>query len=902
MSRSLRPSLAVLWTAVALLFWLAGCETPAAAVPEPDAPLPQIDWQRSLEAAEALAKAEQRPLLIAVNMDGESASDRIWRENYRDSAFVAAANRCVCIAASLFRHNARDHDDEGRRIPCPRFGCITCGEHIAAEPLLFAKLLADGERVAPRHALVMPDGKKAFDLSLCFDLRDVDRALVEAVRDVPMRRVPVPADATWAQLAARRDHAGRLALEERLAERAAAGDEKQVLAALAAIREFGDEGALDALRRVGPVPAWPDHYEVAVAVRPALVAAAHARGLGAALAAVWRERIDAEERLVIDLQAVHDPDAPAFALLADLDGLGVPTRSFLLAHSVIGTHAEAARENLRRLLPAGEAAAVHVEWARFVPVLADPLLDPPEPPHPQVWQVWPTGAEMPDAEVLARTLEELDAEARNLPADRRADWDARYAKASLDLGRRRMETQGKDVQLLLEDAELHWQRALAAEPAQAAWWIERARTAYFLGRFVEQAEFGRRAFALANGGRSAADPVTDPVAIEALRWIGDACARLLGERANGDAATELRGLAEGLRALTRVAESERATAKDLLSLASFYGALSLQGAELAIAEAGVQQFRADRDLRMLLNSNLRARGLNVAGRATALARIDKGSADAAWWAAYGQMLMAEAARRTDWDARAAGRYDLARQQFARAMALQPDYTENCRQMTALCWLGEGHASVFADRRRAADCLVEAAALQVPLGELRDGLGYDVLDLTDKILEWRAAGPTDVDSGELLTRLLAAAPGTPFYAVAIADAELREALRADGRNPQRVLRDTVDAGGKKIRMAMGLATDDGDAYLQRSLAALRRVGGLLVAQDDKVALAQSATIAAERDLERHRLAAVAGYLAEAAAALGHEPPPAGADEKTLVTFAATLRAELGEARPRERAGR
>ena len=900
MPRSMRPSLAVLGTAIALLFWLPGCETPAAASPGPDVPPPQIDWQRSLEAAEALAKAEQRPLLIAVNMDGESASDRTWRENYRDPAFVAAANRCVCVAASLFRHNVRDHDDEGRRIPCPRFGGITCGEHIAAEPQLFARQLADGERVAPRHALVMPDGKKAFDLSLCFDLRDVDRALVEAVRDVPARSMPVPADATWAQLAARRDHVGRLALEERLAERSAAGDEKQVLAALGAIGEFGDEGALDALRRLGRDPVWHDYHRVTDAVRPALVAAAHARGLGAELASVWRERVDTRELVVVDLQLAHDPDAGVFALLADLDGLGVPTRSFLLAHSVIGTHAEAARENLRRLLPAAEAAGVHVEWARFVPVLGDPRLVFQQAPRRS--QVWPTGAEMPDAEVLARTLEELDVEVRNLPAARRADWDARYAKASLDLGRRRLETQGKDVQLLLEDAELHWQRALAAEPAQAAWWIERARTAYFLGRFVEQAEFGRRAFALANGGRSAAEPVTDPVAIEALRWIGDACARLFGERANGDAATELRGIAEGLRALTAVADSARATAKDVLSLASFYGALSLQGAELALAEVGVRRFPEDRDLRVLLQNALRARGLDVASRASSIAEAHPDSADCAWWTAYGHLLMAEAARRGDRAGVAAGRYELARQQFARAMALQPDYTDNCRQMTALCWLGAGQASVFADRRRAADCLVEAAALQVPLGELRDGLGYDVLDLTDKILEWRAAGPTDVDSGELLTRLLAAASGTPFYAVAIADAELREALRADGRNPQRVERDTVDAGGKKIRMMMGLATDEGDAYLQRSLAALRRVSALLVTHEDKVALAQSATIAAERDLERQRPAAVAGYLAEAAAALGHEPPPAGADASALATFAATLRAELGEARPRERAGR
>ena len=53
----------------------------------------------------------------------------------------------MCLGASVFRHNVRDHDDEGRRIPCPRFGCITCGEHMALEPVLFEKYLAASERI-----------------------------------------------------------------------------------------------------------------------------------------------------------------------------------------------------------------------------------------------------------------------------------------------------------------------------------------------------------------------------------------------------------------------------------------------------------------------------------------------------------------------------------------------------------------------------------------------------------------------------------------------------------------------------------------------------------------------------------------------------------------------------------
>ena len=125
--------------------------------PRPDSRT--VHWQRSLADAEALAKQHGRPLLVVLNMDGESASDRVFYENYRDPAFVASTRRCVCVVGSVFRHNAVDHDAQGRRIDCPRFPGITCGEHIALEPQLFDKHLADGERVAPRHALVRSDGR-----------------------------------------------------------------------------------------------------------------------------------------------------------------------------------------------------------------------------------------------------------------------------------------------------------------------------------------------------------------------------------------------------------------------------------------------------------------------------------------------------------------------------------------------------------------------------------------------------------------------------------------------------------------------------------------------------------------------------------------------------------------------
>src|SRR5262245_23657553 len=246
-----------------VLSLVSGCRTPptppAAAAERADPGAPslaapdahQILWQRDLDQALTLARAEDRPLFIAVNMDGESASDRIVCEEYRAAEFVADTRPFVCLVASVFRHNPRDYDEAGRRIPCPRLGECTCGEHMALEPALFERFLSDGERVAPRHAVILPDGKKAWDLSLCFDLHDIDRELAASAGAERARRgegaSALPAEVPeldWLALAARRDSRGRAALEERIAR---APDEESLTRGLDALAARGDAGSADAL-------------------------------------------------------------------------------------------------------------------------------------------------------------------------------------------------------------------------------------------------------------------------------------------------------------------------------------------------------------------------------------------------------------------------------------------------------------------------------------------------------------------------------------------------------------------------------------------------------------------------------------------------------------------------------
>ncbi len=122
-----------------------------------------ITWQRSWDDAQAVSKETARPILICINMDGEIASDHYAGVRYRQPEIAALYEPYITVIASVYRHAPRDYDDEGKRILCPRFGCVTCGEHIAMETAIYDKY-EKGQRVAPRHIGVELDGKEMYDV------------------------------------------------------------------------------------------------------------------------------------------------------------------------------------------------------------------------------------------------------------------------------------------------------------------------------------------------------------------------------------------------------------------------------------------------------------------------------------------------------------------------------------------------------------------------------------------------------------------------------------------------------------------------------------------------------------------------------------------------------------------
>ncbi|MHC4957021.1 MAG: hypothetical protein ACYTGN_01500 [Planctomycetota bacterium] len=137
-----------------------------------------ITFQRTWKDALAVSKETGKPILICINMDGEIASEHYAGVRYRQKDVAALYSPYVCVIASTYRHNPRDYDEKGHRILCPRFGSVTCGEHIWIEPILYEKYM-DGQRVAPRHICLDLDGKETYDVFYVNDTAGV----FDAIRD-----------------------------------------------------------------------------------------------------------------------------------------------------------------------------------------------------------------------------------------------------------------------------------------------------------------------------------------------------------------------------------------------------------------------------------------------------------------------------------------------------------------------------------------------------------------------------------------------------------------------------------------------------------------------------------------------------------------------------------------------
>lgn len=230
-----------------------------------------ITFQRTWEDALAVAKEENRPILVCVNMDGEIASEHYAGVRYREPEIAALYRPYVCVIASVYRHNPRDFDDAGNRILCPRFGSVTCGEHIAIEPVLYEKFF-EGVRVAPRHLLIELDQKETFDVYYAMDTATVFGHIRRGVEGRPEPRTVVRGDRPAVERVGSREVSDRTAVERAYAE----GDAETRRALLEAAAKNPGAAPLDLLR----LALFGLDPELASAARRSLAAAETPESLG----------------------------------------------------------------------------------------------------------------------------------------------------------------------------------------------------------------------------------------------------------------------------------------------------------------------------------------------------------------------------------------------------------------------------------------------------------------------------------------------------------------------------------------------------------------------------------------------------------------------------------------------
>ncbi len=274
-----------------------------------------LTWQRTWEDALEVSRETRKAILICVSMDGEPASEHYAGKRYRDPEIAKLYEPYVCVIASVYRHTDRDFDDDGNRVPCPRFGGVTCGEHIAIEPLLYEKYF-DGQRIAPRHICIETDGTETYDVFYANDVGSVLTTLRDqiAVRKEKPRTV-VRGDRPVAERVASR------AVEDRAAVEAAyrSGDAAVRRAILEAAAKSPGSAPLEVLR----LALFGTDPEMARLARAALAATSAPEAVGL-LNDALKAPMDAAEReaLVAALGRVGASSPRARWLAAAPRGLG----------------------------------------------------------------------------------------------------------------------------------------------------------------------------------------------------------------------------------------------------------------------------------------------------------------------------------------------------------------------------------------------------------------------------------------------------------------------------------------------------------------------------------------------------------------------------------------------------
>ena len=649
------PLAATLWFCSLALAHPQEPNPPAA--PSAKANPPRIAWQRTLDDALAAQQSSGLPLLVVVNDDGEAFNDRFATTVYRDPEFVALTEGWICVVASLNRHNPFDHDEQGRRIECPRFPGCTCGEHMAIEPLLYAKWFK-GQRYAPRHIGVTPDGKVLFDRFLDASMQTA----IDAVREHrgTARSGSLEATDDLAQLFARRDAAARLRIELRYRQGGRAEREAVLRAAATAIAP-----PIDLLREALRSGEAADERLVAQALAP--FAGVEVR------------------QLAEDLLARSDDEAVQATVRAVLKKLGASD-------------------------PVAKRLAAHLDAAPDVALPA---------PWSNAWQA--ASADANDRDAVERWLDQLDKAVAERPDD--AGARLQQAIADLMLAQLLITEGGKGVELWLEEAQRAASRvqeaSLAPEAAAvraiAAWWRNDAKAA---------TEATAVALATATGEHRPdawlARTFLDTLVAMSTRWAYE---QLQAE----PQAEVVVQLARVLQATTALAAHDALGEPTAAHAVTLCDALGLRHRARRSAAALLERFPGSLQGHHVFRNRLLTDfdSARLRREYDAFLQEHGDRADAAWFAGYAELMIAEVRVREKDGPTARAAYEQAIVRFTRSIEQNPDFADNSNHFVVLALAGRAIVRFEAgDDEGAVDDLLRAASLRPASLDQKDGLGRD----------------------------------------------------------------------------------------------------------------------------------------------------------------------------------
>lgn len=736
----------------------AGADPRQAMWPSPTAedwakPVP-IVWQRTWDDAVAMSKETGKPIMIAVNMDGEIASEHYAGKRYRDPEVAKLFEPYVSVIASVYRHNPRDYDENGNRIPCPRFGCVTCGEHIAMEPIVYEKYL-DETRVAPRHIMIELDGSESYDIFYAFDVKSVLVGIEEGITARESTELPDDSgDKPIEALVSSRRHEHRVMVEQRF--RQAKRQEKLRLLDVSA--QLGMQAPIELLRQA----IFGLDVEVASKARRVLASQRSEAAIDL-IARALEVPMPAEERelLIGALEAMSAQFPRARSLAITLRGISGEPRGPEVA-------------KIRAALAASDGAKVAKTRYEVEARIESASKGAAASKDPMVL----AEAELLRAEATLRLAvdPEAQASAGRSPAERRRVTELRYADARA--------------------------AATEAETLGLSDWRTDAVIGlldHYSGRSAASKERIARAFE-----RMTADPAA-AASETALGWTGMGMLSLFSaEKVRAiRAAAKAKGdwpkdwAADAAAAFDLLAQHPLGNDRHALDYHDFLVSMGARRRALEVLMSGVERFPGSEQLHARLRQRvLWSRGVDALeetyGRMTAAASADEVTF---WHAGIAHIVAGEFRRRRGGPAEAAKSYGRAITAFEEVAKRAPSYDGAAKHYVAIAIAGQGRIAMEAgELERSADLLIRAFETKPDAAGVLDGLNISAVTTTRFLLPQLA----NADQKDVEARLLAAMEKLPAKALALPDYETPPntpaARNRDARGRQRPARGGDEGSG------------------------------------------------------------------------------------------------------------